>query len=321
MRLRTYILLILAGPVVLGSLWFLGKERTRQLESTQPVPHDRLDGFGGHPSQERGDRESSTAKRLAAHRSQSKPRAEASTASGNLGIRSEELEDARKTVAEITANGDHYRMILGDEDYARKSTGTLDLSRKLASRLRLDASIAQKVEKIIQSDLAEQVAGRIEASRTEIDLEIRTAERDPEAFARYLALTRMVTRGESIEGHQKDFIANFRVNNGMDAEPSEPTQIVAWYESTEVLLSLNETLSEDARTALASYIAELREREGEIRRTHLLMRSHLIAERLGLDDEERAAIHDFLQQNPNASRSELASIISPELRDLLPEGN
>ena len=50
------------------------------------------------------------------------------------------------------------------------------------------------------------------------------------------------------------------------------------------------------------------------------MRSAVIADRLGLDEAERAALQDYLRGNPDASSETIKEILAPELRELLPPG-
>jgi hypothetical protein len=89
-----------------------------------------------------------------------------------------------------------------------------------------------------------------------------------------------------------------------------------WNDNEELMTSLGDMLSTEEQAGLEHYIEEL-----EVRRKEqaAYARANRLTERLGLNEQDRAALYEYLYENPSATNDEIAENLSPELRELMPE--
>lgn len=237
-----------------------------------------------------------------------------------LGIRPEHLRDAETQADEMAADIEQHKAIMGDAAYARQSLNLENPARKLALRLGLDDDAMRKVEGVLSAQLAKQIKQRVDEAKQKMEREERLLSGDREGYVNYLALQSMRARGEKLSQEQEDFANQFRRALEPEGGVEATVEATNWYRNPDVLGAINRELTSEQRTALAGYVEEQNRRDQETQTMHAYMRSTMIAEKLGLDDKERAALYEYLGQHPNASRSEIAQIVAPELRELLPEG-
>jgi hypothetical protein len=235
-----------------------------------------------------------------------------------LGIRPEFLEAAARQAAEMAAHLEEYQSAAGDAAYAHQAVQTGNPSRQLALRLGLDAETARVVDAVLSAELAKQVRQRVEAAKRRMERQAQWLARDREGYENHLALESMIARGEPLTREQREFAEKFR----RILEPAEDAvaPIASWYENPGLLAAASRQLSAAQRTALAACVEELRRRDREVQALHVATRSDVIASQLGLDAVDRAALEGYLREHPAATRAEIAAIVAPELRELLPEG-
>lgn len=237
-----------------------------------------------------------------------------------LGIRPEHLDDARKLADDMDANREQYQAGMRNPAYFNQSMNSEDPSRKLALRLGLDADTAKKAEAVLSAHRAQQIQRRLDAEQERLEREGRLLAGDRESYVSYLALQSMAARGETLTKDQQAFSDRFR---GM-LEPAgtvpAPSETTHWHEDTGLLQAMNAELSAEQQAGLADYVEEQKRRTRETQALHAHMRSNMIAEKLGLDDADRTALYEYLQQHPGASRTDISKIVAAELVELLPKG-
>jgi len=92
-------------------------------------------------------------------------------------------------------------------------------------------------------------------------------------------------------------------------EPAPP-----WDRNDAVLDKLHAQLAPQQQEELSTYLEEQEIREKE-QRAH--QRSSQLANQLGLNEEDRGALYDYLYQNPDATDKDIKDNLSQELHELM----
>ncbi len=238
----------------------------------------------------------------------------------DLGIPATDLLAARQLADEMAANMERHLSTMQDAGYGQQSRTIDNPSRKLGLRLGVDPAVSEKMGGILAADRARRIEGRIAAEKARLERSNEVLEGDRDNYVSYLALESMKSRGVALSEAQEEFHNRFRQSK----EPGEAAEAGAdnqeWYEKPDVVDAMRQHLSPEQQTELVKFVDEQRTREHERQTMHAYMRSSAIADRLALDEVDRTTLYEYLRENPHASTSELAGILAPELRELLPPG-
>ncbi|MBN2684123.1 MAG: hypothetical protein JXR40_02485 [Pontiellaceae bacterium] len=196
---------------------------------------------------------------------------------------------------------------------------TGDLAKKLELRLNMDEEQAAIFSDILAS-YEQSEAQRYRENMTELmDTFTTMLDDDRDSIVDLIALRDMQRNGESLSEDQEDYFRSIATGLGENFNLDDPSQLmkwqtVPWNENEDVMYELNAELSPDQQTELATYLQEQQLRKTE---EAVYRRTNRIANDLGLNEADRAALYDYLYTNPEATQDDIADKLSPELRDLL----
>ena len=214
----------------------------------------------------------------------------------------------------------HDLAVLQDAGYEARSRSSGDPSKKLGLRLGLESEVVEKLGGILAADRERRAGHHIAAEKARLEHLRALAEKDRGAYADYLALESMLSRGRPLSGEQEEFYKKFRQSLAVAAGSGTMPDDREWHQKPELLAEMSRHLSPDEQAGLRDFVAEQQARESERQEAYVRMRSGVIADRLGLDEAERATLQDYLRGNPDASSEAIKEILAPELRELLPPG-
>lgn len=196
---------------------------------------------------------------------------------------------------------------------------TGDLAKKLELRLNMDEEQAAIFSDILAS-YEQSEAQRYRDNLAEMmDTFTTMLDDDRDSIVDLMALRDMQRNGESLSMDQEDYLRSIAAGLGENFDLDDPSQLmkwqtVPWNENEDVMYELNAELSPDQQTELATYLQEQQLRETE---EAVYRRTNRIANDLGLNEADRAALYEYLYTNPEATQDDIAEMLSPELRDLL----
>ena len=196
---------------------------------------------------------------------------------------------------------------------------TGDLAKKLELRLNMDEEQAAIFSDILAS-YEQSEAQRYRENLAELmDTFTTMLDDDRDSIVDLIALRDMQRNGESLSVDQEDYFRSIATGLGENFNLDDPSQLmkwqtVPWNENEDVMYELNAELSPDQQNELATYLQEQQLRETE---EAVYRRTNRIANDLGLNEADRAALYDYLYTNPEATQDDIAEKLSPELRDLL----
>lgn len=231
-----------------------------------------------------------------------------------LDIASEHLEQGVRE-ADILATDLEHTMADGDEYYKSTMMDGLNPSPKLSLRLALDQAAADKLDEILSAHASSEIQRYADAERAELELMNQLLENDREGYVNFLAIQSMHANGEELTAEQEAYYQAFWEKLGRTSTWDAPWVTEHWHQNNEVMKALDDLLTPEQREELFCYIEEqdLRERDMQA-----YMRSSQLADTLGLNEEDRTALYEYLKQNPGADNTDISEHLSPELRELMP---
>lgn len=237
-----------------------------------------------------------------------------------VAIPPEMLRNAQRMAEEMAAHRERNRAIMADANYQSQSVQIEKPAKMLALRLKLNPGAAKEVESILAAEAAARIETQWEMERQRMEREAQTYDEDREGYVSYLALQAMMAQGMTLSREQEDLYNRIRHRVSPNLDSSAPAMPAEWYENQPILDAMGRHLSPEEKSELDRFVVEQKNRDREALTMQAYMRSSRIAERLGLDDEDRNTLYEFIRAHPDASRSEIVKIVAPELRDLLPAG-
>ena len=217
---------------------------------------------------------------------------------------------------QMTAMGEMMLKMMGSGMMRSRITRSIENpSKKLSLRLGLDPETTTLFEDAF-SNYAETETERVAKAADDMVVTMTDLlENDREGLVSFMALQSMKGAGEALTEEQEAYFAEFGQTLGTDMGWGQmaPQQ---WNDNEELMTSLGDMLSTEEQAGLEHYIEEL-----EVRRKEqaAYARANRLTERLGLNEQDRAALYEYLYENPSATNDEIAENLSPELRELMPE--
>ena len=237
---------------------------------------------------------------------------------GGLGVPPQYFEEASRLADETASRTARDLAVMEEAAYRDYSRSAVDPSQKLGLRLQAEPEVVAKLREILAEDLARRTEQRMAAERARLTQVKTLIDSDRAGYVNYLALEAMISRGHPLSGDQEAFHREFQ--ESLEAGAVSPEQEREWYQQPGLLEEMGKHLSQGQQAELTVIVEEQEERERERQETYSRMRSGVIADRLGLDESERAALQQHLREHPDASREEIEAVLAPELRGLLPPG-
>lgn len=195
-------------------------------------------------------------------------------------------------------------------------------SEKLKHRLSLDPEAVERFDEILAEHAAterQRLQDAVTASSEALKNLLKT---DREGLVNFVALQTMQKAGQPLSAEQEEYVQTYtkkmaenNIHMGLDAGNTQaPRQ---WYEVEEVIDSLNEGLTIEQQEELAVQIGEQENRKKE---EAAYKRTNEIANSLGLNEADRTALYKYLYQHPDATNEDITERVTPELRELMPNG-
>ncbi|QBG48660.1 sigma-70 family RNA polymerase sigma factor [Verrucomicrobia bacterium S94] len=195
-------------------------------------------------------------------------------------------------------------------------------SKKLRHRLSLDPEAVERFDEILAEHAAtekQRLQDAVTASSEALKNLLKT---DREGLVNFVALQTMQKAGQPLSAAQEEYVQTYtkkmaenNVHMGLDAGNTQaPRQ---WYEVEEVIDSLNENLTIEQQEELAIQIEEQKNRKKE---EAAYKRTNELANSLGLNEADRTALYKYLYQHPDATNEDITERVTPELRELMPNG-
>ncbi len=191
------------------------------------------------------------------------------------------------------------------------------LARKLELRLNMGQEQAMAFNDILAAH-ANENAHRMEAALQEANHDLSEfLNIDRETAVTLLALEMMKGAGQSLSPEQEAYyqIYNEQYGPGFGQGPDPSvTRFERWYDNADVLAALEAQLDPAQQAELRTYVEEqnLREQEQKI-----YQRANHLANDLGLNEADRLALHDYLNDNPDATDEDIKELLAPELKELM----
>lgn len=192
-----------------------------------------------------------------------------------------------------------------------------DLARKLELRLNVGEEQAAAFHDILAAH-ANENAHRMEAAMQEANRKLSEfLDMDQETAVTLLALEMMKDEGHPLtpeqEAYYQAYSEQYGTGFGQGHDPSAGL-FERWYDNADVLAALEAELDPAQQAELMTYVEEQKLREQEQQIYH---RTNQLANQLGLNEADRQALYDYLNQYPEATLEDIAAELTPELRDLL----
>ena len=191
------------------------------------------------------------------------------------------------------------------------------LAKKLELRLNMGEEQAMMFNKILAAHTKEQLQ-QLEVATEEINRKLSEfLDLDREITIPLLALNMMKDAGQAFTPEQEAFFQTYSEQYEIDWGQNSDTpnnDFEQWYDSEDVLSALEAQLDSAQQTELRTFIEEQKLREQEQK---AYFRTNQLANDLGLNEADRAALYDYLYENPDATNEDIKELLTPELRELL----
>lgn len=187
------------------------------------------------------------------------------------------------------------------------------LVKKLSLRLGLTEEQQLAFQEILEESKREAVGPVDPQALLEGILEM-----DRKKASEFLALQMMEEQGEPLTPELQSYNESLQLEVakelGINPEDFESEPPPPWDRNDAVLDKLYAQLAPQQQKELSTYVGEQEIREKE---QQTLLRSSQLANQLGLNEEDRGALYDYLYENPDATQEDISDNLAPELRELL----
>ncbi len=198
-------------------------------------------------------------------------------------------------------------------DIMQMGEDTDELAQKLSLRLQLTEEQKTAFQEILKENNKKQ---NIE---NKIVLE-GLLEMDKEKASELLAL-QMLTEEElssnpELASYSKSLEQDIANELGVDPEAlnNDIDSSTSWTQNDELIDDLSAQLTPPQQTELLTYLEEQKLRKAE---RYAYERSSQLSNQLGLNEEDRGALYDYLSENPDATDKDIKDNLAPELRELM----